>query len=403
MYKILIVLGIFFLSFNLFSLEKKKLDSRLVKIENLAKEKKYYTAMSQLMALDPQKTDPVVQIYRVDFTIKYFVTSINHKMFSFKNLKPNQNIYDVRGKTGQSNIILYDPEKVLKDLIKNHPSNYNLKISLGLYYSDVHSRYRKRWLLPAKELRRLTQTLILDAYNHKVYSQRSLSVLGQSFLYSQKYKEGIKYLKILLLKDKKNPRIHYNIAFGYFRMGNGEKCIEHATIAFDNYKKNYYKADAAGILGFCFKVKKDYKKSYNYFKAATELAPKDPRHGMNLIDAAIMLEDDTLIQKTALQYIMIKPERPYLYVKMLRNLAKQKKVSHGILMLENNLSKIKNDAVKANFHYFIGVSYVSFMPDKNKARDNLKKSEKLYKTFLKSDHKIFAVLKKYYEYIDKMK
>jgi len=111
-------------------------------VDRLVTEKKYLSAFRLLDAQENGDSDPDIALKKAELALKYFVNSIYHKTFSFKDLEEDEDIMDVRGAVGSSMIFNFDIEKVFTPLIKNYPEDQRLYVALADYYLDVYEKYR---------------------------------------------------------------------------------------------------------------------------------------------------------------------------------------------------------------------------------------------------------------------
>src|ERR1700759_437737 len=75
-------------------------DDAIKTAQKLITEKKYDSAFEVLEKADPNNKNADVVIEKEDIVLRYFVTSIMHKVFALKDLKPDEDIMDYRGKNG---------------------------------------------------------------------------------------------------------------------------------------------------------------------------------------------------------------------------------------------------------------------------------------------------------------
>ena len=121
--------------------ETKKL---IGEVDALIYQKQYATAFGRLS----DETNEYIIAKRVEVAINYFVQSMMHQMFAFKNLDEDDDIEDVRGETGTYSLIFYNREDVIKKFVEQNGEKPILDYALGLYYEDVHNRYGEDWLIP---------------------------------------------------------------------------------------------------------------------------------------------------------------------------------------------------------------------------------------------------------------
>ncbi|NLC93967.1 MAG: hypothetical protein GX677_11070, partial [Treponema sp.] len=116
--------------------------------DQLIKDRRYESAFNNLGKID---TNEYIIAKKVEICLNYFVQSIKHQMFAFKDLQNNEDIYKLRGEKGTYNIIVYDPVKVIQTFDKNESSAI-LNKALGDYYYEINLRYKGRWIISDEEV-----------------------------------------------------------------------------------------------------------------------------------------------------------------------------------------------------------------------------------------------------------
>lgn len=119
--------------------------------------KKYESAFKLLHRFDPGNGKPEIVLLKEDIALNYFVTSIMHQLFAFKDLEKSENIMDYRGSEGSFESHVFVIDKVLDSLIKIYPDNCKLYKGLGDFYYEAHLKYGGRWLKDDNELFKLME------------------------------------------------------------------------------------------------------------------------------------------------------------------------------------------------------------------------------------------------------
>jgi hypothetical protein len=76
----------------------------LKKSHGLIDEKKYDSAFKLLQGFDLKNDRPSIALLKEEIVLNYFVKSIMHQLFGLKDLKSNEDIYELRGQEGISSM-----------------------------------------------------------------------------------------------------------------------------------------------------------------------------------------------------------------------------------------------------------------------------------------------------------
>ena len=84
----------------------------LNQVDELINQKQYATAFGKLS--DEDNEYHIAK--RIEIAINYFVQSIMHQMFCFKNLEENESLYEIcKNPQGNYNLTMYNPETVIQE------------------------------------------------------------------------------------------------------------------------------------------------------------------------------------------------------------------------------------------------------------------------------------------------
>ena len=173
---ILIILLVPFLYFNL-----KAENLVLNEADSLVKLKKYNSAFNLLNSQTDTNRNPEIVCKKIDIALNYFVNSMMHQLFSFKDIAIDESIDDYRGSAGQFQMYHFQIDSVLLSLIQNNPENGKLYKYLGDFYYDVQTRYNNQWLKTYDELTDLSLKNYEKANSLGTMDYQSLHNLGVLF------------------------------------------------------------------------------------------------------------------------------------------------------------------------------------------------------------------------------
>src|ERR1017187_4024873 len=88
------------------------------KVQKYIANKKYETAYELLDSIDPLNRIPDLVLLKEELSLNYFIASVNHEMYSFKDLKKDETLADFRDKPGESKMHQFEINKVLDSLVK---------------------------------------------------------------------------------------------------------------------------------------------------------------------------------------------------------------------------------------------------------------------------------------------
>ncbi len=381
----------FFLFCSLFCFSQNEV---IKKAQNLIEEKKYESAFKILDDADPNNEDPDIVIEKSILLMDYFVMSMMHQMFSLKDIEPDEDIMDYRGKEGVSQMFAYNPEESLTKAIEKKPDNYHLYKTLGYYYHEVHLKYRGNWLKPDSTLINLFIKNYKLAYENGVYDDWSLYGIGYGLLYSQDFEESIKYFKKAIELNSDYPSSHYNLAYAYLSLNQRENAIESAKRAFELYNYPVEKADAARIVAVCYEELKQFKSALEYYKKSNEVDHNNYYTLRPLLSIEINLNKENYKERTK-EFFLLAPANPTIYQNLMEMYWANEKQNELIHFLEDRKSEYKNDQkVTATLYFYIAkIQYDS--EDFEKAKSNFETAKSIFKNVFEPGHRVFEAIDSY--------
>jgi tetratricopeptide (TPR) repeat protein len=260
-------------------------------VDSMVAEKKYLSAFELLNEQEDGNSNPDIALKKAELALKYFVNSINHKIFSFKDLKEDEDIMNVRGAPGRSVMFSFDIEIVLTTLIKNYPEDRRLHVALADYYLDVYERYRGRWEKSDEDVLKSARSF----YDKAVFlggdlDSRAYFRAGKTALYMKDLTGGAKLLETSVQKSDSYAPARYNLAYAYLFQDRPAEAAPHAVAAYDMYDVPSLKADAAMLAGQAYLECGNPEEALKYFLLCDKIAPNKYENLRRLMGLYVKLD-----------------------------------------------------------------------------------------------------------------
>jgi len=360
----------------------------------LIENKKYESAIKVLNDADPTNDNPDIVIAKTDLYLKYFVTSIMHKMFALTDLESDQDVLDIRGSKGSFAMFSFSPDSVINPLLDKYPDNYNLRKSLGYYYHEVHLKYPQNWLEPDSIVIKRFFDNYKVAYDNGIYDYWSAYGLGYAYLMQQDYKSAIPYLEKSTELKNDYPSSHYNLAYAYLYTDQREKGIESAKIAMGIYDYPQYKVDAARMIAVMYEELKDFENAIGFYKQADKIQPNNYYTLKPLLDIELSLNKENYRDRSK-QFFSIAPGNPTIYKDLMEMYWNNEKIDELLsFLISEHVNYLSDNKVNGNLYFYKAVIQYD-KKDFVNSKASFEKSRKIFKKVYESDHKVFEVIDSY--------
>jgi tetratricopeptide (TPR) repeat protein len=364
------------------------ISDELLKVNKLIEEKKYLDAIHTVNGLQKKYDDPRLVYYQTDISINYFITSINHRMFGFKNLLPNENIEELRGQAGSFTMVVGDLKETLEEAVKKYPNSPIIYEAIGKYFIDIKYRYGDQLNYTYEEIVNEIVTNYKKAYELGNDKEEILAGIAEYSMYLQDYKQGIDFYKLALKNNPNNPTYNYNIAYAYERSGDLKTALKHSELAIKYYTDDDYKADAYMMYASENQNIGNMDIAIQNYKLAIKLKPSLYYANKQLIN--YYLSSENFKEAKNLTIINLKMYiRNFKTLKDIINIYIQNNIPDDIeeilFSVENLFDNSNID--KATIHYHIGLLYNTV--GKKDANKEFEKAKELYSLELEPDHPIF--------------
>jgi len=359
----------------------------VTKANDLIAHKKYESAYKELDSFDPKNEKPDIVLLKEDLALNYFVTSMEHQMFAFKDLEMNESIEDYRGKQGSSSMHSFPANEILEKLLTEYPDNYKLNKGLGDFYYDALQRYQGNWLKPDSTLSRLIVKNYQTAIHHHLGDYAVYYKVGLELLEQKKYKESISYfLESIKLKND-HADAHYNLAYAYLFNDDQKNALKYARNAYDMYQDKSNKVDAARMTGQIYTEMKDDKNAIVYYEIANNLNPDNYYNLHPLLDLYVKTKN-TKEKETLNSFYNLAPDKPTIYNNLADIYLESSKANELIEFYLSKLSQFETDKkVSGNLHFYLGKLYLN--SDKGKAKEHLTEAKTAFSGVYAKNNDVF--------------
>ena len=215
----------------------------LAKVDDLIEKKQYESAFNACVG-----DNEFILCKRTEIQCTWFVQSIMHTFFAFKNLEEGEDLMDLRRNGGSFNIAYSDkrPDEILLAYLEEHGENPVIRYALGYYYYDVIYRYNNQWLMTVQELSQKTLENFEAAYESGIYTEISVSEMGCRALILGNVEKAIKYYS---LKSELGFDVtvtdEYNLGIAFLQLNKVEDALSHMLKTIDMYEEgSRYQFDA---------------------------------------------------------------------------------------------------------------------------------------------------------------
>jgi hypothetical protein len=358
------------------------------KSNQLLAEKKYNMAFDVLEKADPKNDNADIVIAKENIVLGFFVTSIMHQMFALKDLKPNEDIADYRGKEGSYSMHVFRADSILQRLIKIQPDNFKLYHALGNYYYEVYLHYNANWIENPEKLfkwieENYTKAISLHSSDYMTYYE-----LGYINLVQKKYPPAITYFSKSIELNDKYGNSNYNLAFAYLYTDDRQNAIKYAIKSIDLYDDKAYKADAARMTGEIYGELNDHKNEIYYYNLSDKIDPKNYYTLKGLLTAYVKT-DDPKEKETLNSFYLLAPENPTIY-NDLANIYSSRQTAL-ISFYESKLAEYKsNKKVYGGLNFYLAQLYIP--SNKSKAKDCLTKARSVFAEIYAKDNGVFNAI-----------
>mgnify|MGYP003296791697 CR=1 FL=1 len=371
--KIFLVLSLFFIGstaftqgINLYKDAPEEVQKTIAQVDDLIKQKKYSSAFYFSY---PSESDYYVY-KKVEVCTQYFIFSMMHQMFSFRDLKSGEDLIKIRQNISNGsedmtfNSMMFDPVEYIETYAKSHDGMTPvLYLALGDYYFDVLYRYGKQWLKSEEELNQLIAENYQKSIDKGVYTERSLTNYISYFSANKCDEESLSYLKMLTDNYPQNGKYWFNTAVAYINLERLDETIQAAQNAIKYPETEIdFQIDAYLILSDAYQRKRDMQSSIKVLNDCCKKYKKEPVPKYYLGMAYFMLGDFVNTEKLFVELFKI-GYSDQMFSAIMNMYAKYGYPNEAISLLKKLSSVLKKDNYGLGIVYFYQAQFYVAMTD----------------------------------------
>ncbi len=366
----------------------------LKKADKLVEQKKYASAFALLEKKDPDNKKPAIVLKKADIAMDYFVSSIMHQTFAFKDLEEGEDLMEARiNDEGQTYALYVLPiQDVLDTLIMQHPKNYKLHKTLGKFYYEVYLKYGENWMMTSDEL-------LKKMYDHSIIAAENgeadfLTYYNIGFYLTgmERYSEAISAYKNSVQLDSTYPTSQYNLAICYLYVDSAQQGTGYAEKAVELYKSPALKADAARVTGVLYKTSGDFNNAHKFLELSNQIQPENYYTLAQLLEVQLTLELNNDAANSAAVFFELDPANPAIVGELMGIYSQQNADTLLFPILNKKIEEYKDDFEVLGTVYFLLARYYIAQNDIAAAKTLLIASRKNFEKVLEDDTPVFKVI-----------
>lgn len=366
----------------------QNVEETLTKSSKLVVEKKYNSAFELLEKADPKNDNADIVLAKENIVLGYFVTSIMHQMFALKDLQPNEDVMDYRGKEGTYSMHVFRADSLLNRLIKTQPNNNKLYVGLGNYYYEAFLHYNSNWIETPETLFRLIEENYTKAISLHQEGYMTYYELGYINLLQKKYTQAVDYFNKSIELNDKYGNSTYNLAFAYLYQGDQTNALKYAIKSIALYDDKAYKGDAARMSAEIYGKLNDSKNEIRYYELSDKIDPQN-YYTLKMLLAKYVNINDLKEKETLNTFYSLAPENPTIYNDLTNIYAN--KSAELIIFYENKLPQYNaNKKIYGNLNFYLAQLYIA--SNKTKAKECLLKAKSSFEGTFAKDNTVFKAI-----------
>lgn len=227
--------------------------SILKKADKMIAKRQYESAFQLLESFDPANDRVEVLLKKEDILLNYFVQSINHRIFSLRNLEKGETLNSARTNFQQGVLYPFDADSLLRRLLSREPGNCRLLAGYAQYYNALLNDYNyEMWIeyIDSACLATLTKATSGPCANGD-----ACYLVGLYYNLNDDPASAMNYYRQATLLSDTCWNAIFNLGVLEYDMEQYPQAVEHLRRAYHGYpasSANVFKADAARALGIIY-------------------------------------------------------------------------------------------------------------------------------------------------------
>lgn len=389
----ILIMSIFLLPAVVWAQQDNVLDSA----DQLLSQKQYESAFKLLKEADPQNNNEDILVKKTTIAINYFVTSIEHVMFAFKDLSADEHIMDYRGKGGSYSMHIFDVDSLTRRLLSIRGPSAALYQNLTTYWFDVYLRYGNQQS-PLDSVRKYAKKSI----EYGVQDADIYYKLGYSYLLDERIGKSIEYFSKSIHRNDSFPTSHYNLAYAYLMAGEPSNSLVHANRALELYEDSIQKADAALMAAVALIDLNRPQKALGFLDQSDRLSPDNMNAMQTRLQAYFILDNKEKADRLAKNIVAMDPDNPGM-IQRISELYVDAGAEDRFVQLINHLLSDYTGKAEILGNLYFAIARVTMQNDPERAEQALLNAEKNFSKSYPEQHSIFNVIQQALQYVREQK
>ncbi|MFO8087653.1 MAG: hypothetical protein R6T91_07605 [Bacteroidales bacterium] len=365
--------------------------------DQLVRQKQYESAFKLLKEADPQNNDEDILVKKTKIAINYFVTSIEHVMFAFKDLSADEHIMDYRGKGGSYSMHIFDVDSLSRRLLDVKGPSAALYQNLTTYWFDVYLRYGNQQS-PLDSVRKYAKkSIAYGGHDADTYYK-----LGYSYLLDDRIGKSIEYFNKSIQRNDSFPTSHYNLAYAYLMAGEPSNSLVHANRALALYEDSIQKGDAALMAAVALIDLNRPQKALDFLDQSDHLSPGNINALQTRLQAYFMLDKKEEADRLAKNIVAKDPGNPGM-IQNISELYVEAGAEDRFVLLINQLLPDYAGKNEILGNLYFAIARVTMQDDPETAEQSLLKAEENFSKSYPEQHSIFNVIQQALQYVREQK
>ncbi len=370
--------------------------SSIQKAEKMIAARQYKSAFSLLEKADPENQSPDIVILKTNILLDFFILSIHHELFALKDLEENETLLELRREAdGDYEMIVFDTDSIIKNLLLKDPGNFELHYALGRYYLETHFKYGSSGSMPESVLLKNMEMHMGIAFKNGINEHWAAYGLAYAKLLAEDFSGSIPLFEKSTELKPDYPTSYYNLAYANLQLNRHAAGIKAAKKAYELYEPKELKADAARMVAISYMEIDSIAQGLEYFRLSDLLEPKNYYTLKNLLKLEADL-DTVRFLETRKRFFLLSPESPAIY-QDLYSVHQSKGWNPSLLSFyqEQIASQHTDSIVLGNLHLFSAVILKELAKDEEWP-DYVELAETYFKDQYPPDHQVFIFMKSHF-------
>ncbi|AVQ11298.1 Tetratricopeptide repeat protein [Leptospira santarosai] len=368
----------------------KTTDDIKLKISQYIKDKKYNSAFQFLKAKDPENKNIDLVLLKEDLALNYFVNSLMHQGFAFKDLEKTESIFSVRGSEGNYVMYSFPIDKIIQGLLKIEPNHCLLNRGLGDFYFEVSSKYGENWFLKGDELFKAIESPYLKTVQLGCADAFVFNWLGHQASQREDYNLSIKNFQQALTLKPEYPYANYGIAYSLIKIKKVEEALGFALNAYSQFETQKGKGDASRLLGLIYSELKNDPKAMEYLELSNKITPNHYGTLGGLVDVYARIAQPKL-KRSMNEFFNLAPKNPTIYNNLYEICSSNGRLDDLVNFYKEKLLRKENDEIiDGSLNFYIGQIYLA--RDKALAKKHLIQARNTFSKIYAKSHEVFIAI-----------